>query len=299
MPTPIDVSKLRAALSGYPEDKVKYLVDGFTHGFSLEHQGECTGQTCKNLKSALDQPKIVSEKIKQELEAGRIAGPFDTKPFDNLQLNPLGLVPNKSGDFRMIHHLSFSTRTSMSVNEGIPREASYVQYGGIDDAVRGIKSLGAKVYMGKLDIQHAFRLIPIRESDYPLLGFQWEGKFYHDRCLPMGASSSCKIFEELSSALEWILLNKLGVQACTHCLDDFFILNQSKQGCSHSMNKFVNLCSDLGIPIAHKKTEGPDTTLVFLGIEFDTVKMELRLPLNKVQKCTELLQINQYKRKLL
>lgn len=48
--------------------------------------------------------------------------------------------------------------------------------------------------MAKTDIEDAFRIIPIHPSDYHLLGFIWEGQFYYDKCLPMGASSSCQIF---------------------------------------------------------------------------------------------------------
>ena len=49
--------------------------------------------------------------------------------------------------------------------------------------------------MAKMDIEDGFRNIPVHPCDYHLLGFQWEGQFYYDKCLPLGASSSCKIFE--------------------------------------------------------------------------------------------------------
>ena len=44
------------------------------------------------------------------------------------------------------------------------------------------------------------------------------------------------------------------------------------------------MCDVLGIPIKSEKTEGPSTTMVFLGIELDTIKMEARLPQEKIQK---------------
>jgi hypothetical protein len=39
----------------------------------------------------------------------------------------------------------------------------------------------------------------------------------------------------------------------------------------------------LGLPIAPEKTEGPATVLSFLGIEIDTIAMEIRLPAGKLQ----------------
>ncbi len=38
-----------------------------------------------------------------------------------------------------------------------------------------------------------------------------------------------------------------------------------------------------GIPLAEDKQEGPSSSLTFLGIEVDTVAMELRLPQQKLR----------------
>ena len=233
LPTPVNADKLEFYLQGYPQDKIQYLVNGFRFGFPLGFKGERTGQNCKNSKSAMLHPDIVSQKLQKEIAAGRIAGPFDSKPFQNIHLSPLGLVPKKNGDFRLIHNLSFSENQGVSsINEGIPREMAQVKYAGVDDAVRCLKSLGTGAYMVKVDILQAFRQLPVAPRDYPLLGFTWGGKFYYDKCLVMGASSSCKSFEALSTALEWIMLNKLAVPCCVHCLDDFWTAHTSKKNVS-------------------------------------------------------------------
>ena len=53
-------------------------------------------------------PEIVSAKLQKELSLGRMAGPFDSSPFDDFAISPIGLVPKKTqGAFRMIHHLSY------------------------------------------------------------------------------------------------------------------------------------------------------------------------------------------------
>lgn len=41
---------------------------------------------------------------------------------------------------------------------------------------------------------------------------------------------------------------------------------------------------NLGVPIALTKTKGPCTTLEFMGIILDTVRMEARLPADKVER---------------
>lgn len=52
---------------------------------------------------------------------------------------------------------------------------------------------------------------------------------------------------------------------------------------------FWDLSAFLGVPIATEKTMGPFTTLQFAGITLNSVLMEARLPVDKLQKCRDLL----------
>ena len=49
------------------------------------------------------------------------------------------------------------------------------------------------------------------------------------------------------------------------------------------------LCNHLGVPLAPDKMVGPDIALQFAGITLDSVRMEARLPKEKLQKCPNLL----------
>ena len=203
-------------------------------------------------------------------------------------VSPLGVVPKKSpGEFRLIHHLSFPKGTS--VNDGISSENSSVQYATIQDAISCIKRAGRGCFLAKTDIQNAFRIIPIHPDDYALLGMQWRGMFYFDRCMPMGCSSSCRNFEIFSTAVEWVARNKLTIEHIIHLLDDFLIVAPCMALCQAQLDLFVKLCSYVGIPIAPEKTCGPATTLCFAGIELDSVLFKAQLPLDKITKCTSLI----------
>lgn len=48
-------------------------------------------------------------------------------------------------------------------------------------------------------------------------------------CLRLRCRTSCKIFEEFSTAVEWIAYNKLGIAHVVHIFDDFFFIKNSKQ----------------------------------------------------------------------
>ena len=60
----------------------------------------------------------------------------------------------------------------------------------------------------------------------------------------------------------------------------------------HNLDTIVQICNHLGVPPTLEKIEGPSTTLPFLGIVLDTIKMEARLPEDKLCKPQE--QISQW-----
>ena len=253
-------------------------VFGFTQGFPVHVQGERKSRTATNLMSALNNPEAVDAKLQKELEAHRLAGPFQSPPLSAFWISPLGLIPKKvQGKFRLIHHLSFPT--GLSVNDGISS----------DHTILLIKSAGPGCFLAKTDVKNAFRIIPIHPDDYDLLGMQWRVLFYYDRCMPMGCSSSCLTFEMFSTAVEWIARNKLKIDYILHILDDYLLVTPTEQLCQKQLDLFLSLCSYLGIPIAPEKTCGPSTTKSFAGIELDSIFLEARLPRDKIEKCISLI----------
>ncbi|MCG8048417.1 MAG: hypothetical protein N0E48_22830 [Candidatus Thiodiazotropha endolucinida] len=230
---------------------------------------------------------IVDEKINHESGLGRIAGPYDSQPFEHFVCSPLAVIPKSvPGKFRLIHDLSFPSHNS--VNLGIPSEMSRVQYDNIDVVIDLVRTFGPGALMAKTDIEDAFRVIPIHPADYHLLGFWWRDKFYYDRVLPMGASSSCKIFNTFSSALKWIMLNNFQASGMSHILDDFFFIGpKDSDKCGQDLSRFLSLAADIGVPIKHEKTEQPCTKIVIYGIEIDSVAMESRLPAEKLSKIRD------------
>ena len=282
--------------AGYNKNKTEFLFNGFHQGFRLNCASPPSSFTSTNLKSALQLPDIISEKIQKELAASRIAGPFVDPPFENFVCSPLGLCPKKQeGDFRMIHHLSYPENNS--VNSGIPEEFSTVSYATIQQAIATAKVLGKGSFLAKSDIKSAFRLLPIHPSDYYLLVFFWDEKFYYDRCLPMGCSASCQLFEEFSSALEYLVAFHTH-QKVIHVLDDFLFLAKNQADCQIGLHYFLDLCKKVGVPIAHEKTVFLTTNLTFLGIELDTITQIARLPDDKITKCTSMLQTFLSKKKV-
>ena len=270
--------------SGYDRNKTRFLVDGFWKGFRIDCTTSPPSRLSGNLQSAKHHPETVSQKLIKEIKAHRIAGPFANPPFPNFVCSPLGVCPKKKpGTFRLIHHLSFPE--GQSVNDGISEYmyASSVQYTTLSHAISQIKKLGCCSFLAKSDIESAFHLLPIHPDDHHLLGMSWDNKYYYDLCLPMGCSSSCKLFEKFSSALEHIVRHQTN-GTILHFLDDFLLVGQTESECKHLLETFINTADSLRVPLAVEKTEGPTTVLSFLGIELDTKNQIARLPPEKIRK---------------
>ena len=232
VPTPVRSDILETKLQGYDKQQTVKLVNGFKFGFRLGFQRDTTtsssAQNVKNHKSALQNREQVFLKLAKESIKNRIAGPFRQPPFQNLNCSPLGLVPkNVPRKFRLIHDLSYPKH--FSVNAGISQENSWVQYEGIGNVIDLVKSFGRQCLLAKCDIEDAFRIINIHPSDHHLLGLTWNNYYYFDRCLPMGASSSCQIFESFSCALQWIMKLRYKAAGMSHSIDDFLSVGPQSQ----------------------------------------------------------------------
>ena len=144
--------------------------------------------------------------------------------------------------------------------------------------------------MAKTDVKSAFRNIPVHPDDWELLGMEWRGLYFFDRVLPFGLRSAPYIFNMLSDALEWILINKLGVSNVLHILDDFFLAEAApRSSCSTSLCKLLCLFTELNVPIAPGKTYAPSQFLEFLRISLDSVNMVALLPPDKLSQARTLL----------
>ncbi len=107
----------------------------------------------------------------------------------------------------------------------------------------------------------------------------------------MGSSSGCAIFETFSDAIQF-LVEARGCGKMSHVLDDFLMVSANKPQSDVRLSCFLSLCELLGIPVVCEKTDSR-TCITFLGITLDTIKMEARLPQDKLAKCLHL--VNMYR----
>ena len=85
----------------------------------------------------------------------------------------------------------------------------------------------------------------------------------------------------------------------SHILDDFiFFGHPGTTECQKNLNHFLSLADHLNLPIKHSKTVLPCTVIQLHGIEVDTLKMQMRLPEDKLQDIKQKLKVLTYRKKV-
>ena len=162
-------------------------------------------------------------------------------------------------------------------------------YSTIDDVARIVAQLGPGALLAKVDIEAAYRLIPVHPQDHPLQAMRWDGQTYVDPMLPFGLRAAPKIFNAVADTLSWHL-HREGIPHILHYLDDYIIIAPPNSTLCQSYLAILDReCASLQVPIAAHKRDGPTTVITFLGIVIDTVKGELHLPTDKLKRLQALL----------
>lgn len=135
--------------------------------------------------------------------------------------------------------------------------------------------------MAKIDIKSAYRLLAIHPQDRHLLGCRWQGSLYVDTALPFGLCSAPKIFNAVADAVAWCFLRD-GASFVDHYLEDYVTVGApGTRECEVNLQIIRRVA---GIPLAEDKCAPPSTCMVFLGIEVDSVRGELRLTQEKLER---------------
>lgn len=284
--------------SGYPQNKIQYLFEGFSIGFDMKYEGPLKGtqRFAANLKLRVGTPVQLWNKVMAEVKLGRFAGPLLTPPFDHFVQSPIGLVPKDKGlKTRLIFHLSYP-KVGHSVNSGIPKECCTVKYPDFEDVVRLCMSCGKSCVIGKSDMSSAFRQASLRKDQWcmmvmkakhPITGVVY---YFVDKCLPFGSSISCAIFQEISNAISHVVSFQSDGRVNINYLDDYLFTAAMKALCDGQLKTFLRICEQINFLVALEKTFWGSTLLVFLGLLLDTDRQVVCIPLDKIDKALDLVE---------
>jgi hypothetical protein len=282
--TPLKVNMFNKYLThnniSYP--KKHQIIYGLTYGFHVGYHGkrdnsisriDVTNHTNKDI-DINDYDKFINDEMEKELLLKRRIS-FDKPIYPNTILHPLGVVTKKfSSKLRLVHDYSYpqhGPHVSSSVNYNIPNDKRETHLSSFDEALQLI--INAKlnnnyndIYLSKIDIESAYRLIPLHPNDYHLLGMKWKNKYYYDLVAPFGLASSCQIWEEVATCIQWIIHMYLVIKYILHYVDDYLLVSNTLPSANKELNSILGLCKMLGVPISKNKLVRPCKQITFLGI---------------------------------
>lgn len=303
----------------YDRNETQYLVNGFTHGFSIEYEGPRKRiLKSNNLKLRVGSKTQLWNKVLKEVKEKRTAGPYkwDELPVKFPHQSPLGLVPKqKTGgvenqkfsnlenfeensctnppEVRLIFHLSHPENES--INDFISEEKSRVKYHDLDEAIHISNKLfkeGAKiVHYASSDLKSAFRNLGVRNKDKHLLVMMVEHpvtgeKFYFiEMALPFGCRISPKIFQRFSESLAFLVEKETGRDRPLVYLDDFLTIRVSRVICNLDLGKLFEICHRINFPVAYEKTCWASPIVKFLGLLLNSIRRVIMVPEDKKVKA--------------
>ena len=103
--SPIDIYRLDLELTNHPDRKFVFnLLSTLKEGARIGYCGPRSTRVSPNLISATQHPDVVSANLEQEVNLGRVAGPYAAPPLANFQCHPVGVIPKKhSSDWLSIY----------------------------------------------------------------------------------------------------------------------------------------------------------------------------------------------------
>lgn len=282
--------KEMAKVSGNKRDRETVAFLEF--GWPLGHDGrKPPREPKKNHKGANEFEAELLRYLETEIEKGRVSGPHDLPIFEGVNgISPLNSVKKKDSNLRRwILDLSFPK--GRGINSGIDKdvylgEEVRLKYPTVDDLVRLIfkkkEQCDEKILLWKRDLKSCYRQWPLCPGSSHLVGYKVRGKYYYDRVLAMGSTSSAQICQRITTFIARIF-HDITEQEVKNFLDDFGSASVESEA-QNNFDEFGILLDRLGVEESKEKACPPATQMNFLGIWFDTESMTLRLADDKVEE---------------
>ena len=180
---------------------------------------------------------------------------------------------HNTGKWCIITDLSFPP--GKSVNEGIDSAVCSLSFTSVEQVAGVVASFGRGALLAKINVKSAYRLVPVHPTHRSLKAMRWKDAVY----VAVRFVICPQDLNAVADALEWHVHHQ-GVQHIFHYLDDFIVVGApATEQCAEALSILDSECRRFGVPIADHK---PTTCLVYLGIEVDTVALQLRLPEDKL-----------------
>ncbi|GBE88972.1 hypothetical protein SCP_1403800 [Sparassis crispa] len=165
-----------------------------------------------NHSSGAEHINFIRQYISEQVSLGCMTGPYSQAQVEHILgshfvSSPLAVVPKAgSKKFRLVQNCSYQDEFGVSVNSQINSDNFPTKWGTAAEVAEIIINAPAGVQAACLDINSAFRNLPIKPAHKPFLVIQCDpSDFYIDHVLPFGVSSGTGVQGEPMDAIVNIL----------------------------------------------------------------------------------------------
>ena len=218
-----------------------------------------------------------------------VSGPCGSAPFTNTIISPLMTAPKKPDERRPVFDASFG---EFSLNNSTPSDTYLGQpvvytYPKIEDMRRLLVKNGKGCWLWKRDLSRYFLQIPMDPLDYNKVCFIWRGFLFFFVSLMFGLRHSGLQGQRLTDAVSWIHrgtgMEKYDTQYnVVNYSDDLGGIEAEELRATESFNDMGTLLQELGLKESKSKKKSPSQVMTYLGVEFDSIRMEMRVPADKL-----------------
>ena len=191
-------------------------------------------------------------------------------------IHSMGAVLKPDGGIRPITDCSMPR--DISVNNYCSNIIQEFQYKNVDHV---LAMLQEGDYMAVVDIKSAYRAVPIFPDHRKYLGLKWEinGEtvFIEDSRLCFGLCLGPSYFDKISGFVYNILADMYNIQAVNY-LDDFIVIGATLDDTTWAQKVVIKILRYLGFYISLGKVTPPSQVCRYLGLDIDSIRMEIRLP---------------------
>lgn len=221
----------------------------------------------------------IDNQVTQLLTSGRIERVTLPSDVASLIVNPVGAA-NKKDRGIILPEKRFYLDCSRHTNSRLPHYK--MRLPGYDDA---LERLFPNAWLAKVDLSAAFLHVRIHKDDRRVLGFKWGEHYYRFTRMIFGLSTAPAVWQyAMDRVCDY--LNSIGLNICVY-LDDFLLIADTRSTCEQQLATLYDELASLGLTVNKKKTLGPSQSIHYLGLEIDSVKMELRVPDYKLRQVCE------------
>jgi len=247
-------------------------------------KGVTVKNSSKNGNSAFKNGKIITDTLATWIKKGYVIGPYTLPPFKDINISPLMATVQKT-KIRPI--LNLSAPEGSSLNEAVNKFAiRKLTMSSAKKFSHTLVQMGKNAKFAKSDLVDAYKLIPIHPSDWKYYGFKWLGKFFVDTTTPFGSNTAPANFDDVGETITNIVQTICNTpkQLIHRQLDDVPIVAPANSNFAGKFSQtYKKVCKALNIEMAvecklKEKAFDESTTGTVLGIEFNSEKLEWKLP---------------------